>query len=153
MEHKPLSKNLTILNRIIFILSIAGILMAVYVLQSWLRHSSIICLNGQGCATVQKSPYSYPLGIPVPAVGLVGYTILAILSFLRTTSSSKGLLKGILGMGIFGVCFVSWFTYTELFLIKGVCTWCVVSAVNMVIIFILAYISTRISAKEAIPKT
>jgi uncharacterized membrane protein len=140
-------KQSVIINRIIFILSVAGILMAAYVLQSWIRHSSIFCLNGGGCVTVQKSPYSYPFGIPVPAVGLVGYTFLAVLSFIRTVSTNKNLLKGILGMAIFGVCFVTWFTYTELFLIKGVCTWCAVSAVNMVVIFILALISLRLQKK------
>jgi len=121
-----------------FVLSIAGVLMAAYVLQSWLRQTSIVCLTGGGCDIVRKSAYSYPFGIPVPAVGLVGYTILVVLTFLRTASNDKRLLWGILGMGAFGVSFVSWFTYTELFLIKGICTWCAVSAVNMFVIFILA---------------
>lgn len=112
--------------------------MAAYVLQSWLRQTSIVCLTGGGCDIVRKSTYSYPLGIPVPAVGLLGYTILMILAFLRTTSSDKRILNGILGMGAFGVVFVSWFTYMELFVIKGVCTWCAVSAVNMYVIFLLA---------------
>ena len=136
-----------LLNRIIFVLSIAGILMAAYVLQGWIRHSSILCLTGGGCTTVQKSALSYPLGIPVPAIGLAGYTILSILSFLRTTSNNKNLLKGILGMAIFGICFVSWFTYTEVFLIKGVCTWCAVSAVNMYVIFALTVASIRLEKK------
>jgi uncharacterized membrane protein len=133
-----------LINRIIFILSIAGIIMAAYVLQSFIRQSSIICLTGGGCVLVRKSPLSYPFGIPVPAVGLVGYTFLAILSFLRTTSENKNLLKGILAMAIFGVCFVSWFTYTEIFLIKGICTWCAISAVNMFVIFGLAIRSLRL---------
>jgi uncharacterized membrane protein len=133
-----------VLNRIIFILSLAGIIMAVYVLQSFIHQSSIICLTGGGCALVRKSPLSYPFGIPVPAVGLVGYACLTILSFLRTTSTNKNLLKGILGMATFGICFVSWFTYTEIFLIKGICTWCAVSAVNMYVIFGLTIASLRL---------
>src|SRR5574341_1323665 len=119
-----------ILNRCIFILSLLGIAMAAYVLQSWLRDSSILCFTGGGCDVVKKSPASYLFGIvPVPAIGLVGYTILAVLAFLRTTSTNRGLLKGILGMATFGVVFVSWFTYTELFVIRGVCSWCAISAV------------------------
>ena len=126
------------LNRIMFVLSILGVITAVYVLQSFVRQSGIVCLTGGGCEAVRKSPYSYPFGIPVPAVGLVGYSILTALTFLRTTSTDKRLLSGILGMGAFGVAFVSWFTYMELFVIRGVCTWCAVSAVNMTVIFILA---------------
>lgn len=51
------------------------------------------------------------------------------------------------GMGGFGVVFVSWFTYTELFIIKGICTWCAISAVNMVVIFILSLKSYALEKK------
>lgn len=128
-------------NRIIFVLSLLGIAMAIYVTQSFLRKTGIICISS-GCELVRKAPESYLFGFfPVPAVGLIGYTILAICAFMRTTNlkaqSSKLLLRIMLGMSAFGVLFVSWFTYTELFVIKGVCTWCAISAVNMVVIFLL----------------
>ncbi len=138
--------DIVTINRIMFVLSIIGIIMAVYVLQSFLRHSSIVCFTAGGCSLVQKSPLSYPFGIPVPAVGLVGYSILTILAFLRTTSTNKNLLKGMLAMATFGVCFVAWFTYTEIFRIKGICTWCALSAVNMTIICILAWKSYILEA-------
>ena len=128
------------LNRIMFVLAIVGILIAAYVTQSFLRRVGIVCATG-GCEAVRKSAASYIYGIPVPSVGLVGYSIIAILSFLRTTiydQRSKALLKGILGMTAFGVAFTSWFTYTELFVIHGVCMWCAISTVNMFILFGLA---------------
>lgn len=124
------------LNRIIFVLSLVGVAIAIYVLQSFLRQSPIVCLS-TGCEIVRKSSYSYPFGIPVPAFGLVGYSLLALLSFLRTTGEKPWMLKAMLGIAIFGILFVSWFTYTELFVIKGVCTWCAISTVNMYIIFAL----------------
>jgi uncharacterized membrane protein len=135
---KSLDKNVFI-NRIIFILSIAGIIMAIYVLQSFLRQSSIICLTGSGCETVRKSPFSYIFGIPIPAFGLVGYAGLAILSFLKTlnlsTVNRQLSTKIMFAIAIFGICFVTWFTYMELFVIKGICMWCAISAVNMYGIF------------------
>lgn len=129
------------LNRFIFILSILGILIAIYVLQGFLRQTPIVCVN-TGCELVRKSPASYLFGtIPVPAVGLVGYSILALCSFLRSTKLAdttwNTLTRIMLGMGAFGVAFVSWFTYTEIFVIRGICTWCAISAVNMVIVFSL----------------
>lgn len=123
-------------NRAIFIFSIIGIVIAVYVLQSFLRQTSIVCLNS-GCEVVRKSSYSYIFGIPVPAFGLVGYSLLLILSILKTMSSKKWIVTGMLGIASGGVLFVSWFTYTELFIIKAICTWCAVSAVNMVVLWIL----------------
>lgn|GEM_PF-583947 len=125
------------LNRIIFFLSLLGIVMAIYVLQSFIRKTGIVCVTS-GCELVRKNPASYLFGvIPVPAVGLVGYSIIAFLAFLRTSQSKSWMLKGMLGMATFGVLFVSWFTYVELTVIKGVCTWCALSAVNMVVIFLL----------------
>lgn len=125
------------LNRIIFVLSIIGIIMAIYVLQSFIRNTGIICATS-GCELVRKHPASYLFGIvPVPAVGLVGYTVLATLAFLHTAKPSPRIVKGMLGMATFGVLFVTWFTYIELTVIKGVCTWCAISAVNMIIIFLL----------------
>ena len=138
------------INRIIFILSIAGLLMGIYVLQSFLRQTGIICLSGGGCEAVRKRALSYPFGIPVPAIGVVGYAFLVILTFLRTVNEKfeKNLLSGILGMATFGICFVTWFTYTEIFLIKGICMWCAISAVNMYVIFALTLISIKIGKKS-----
>lgn len=131
-------------NRFIFLLSLLGIAIAVYVLQSFLRDAPIVCLN-TGCEVVRKSPASRLFGIPVPGYGLVGYTMLAILAFLRTLSPklNKQLLPWIVGIATGGVAFVLWFTYTELFIIRGVCTWCAVSAVNMVTIASIAWIEYR----------
>ena len=79
-----------------------------------------MCINS-GCEIVRKSPYSYLFGVPVPGYGLVGYAILAILAFLRTTSGklNKQLLPWIVGIATGGVAFVGWFTYMELFVIRG----------------------------------
>lgn len=140
------------LNRIMFILSLLGVLIAIYVLQSFLRDAPIVCLNS-GCELVRKAPESYLLGIPVPAFGLVGYAFLALFAFLRTLSyparTKKVFLKLMVGIATFGVLFVSWFTYTELFIIRAICTWCAVSAVNMVILFILAVKSLNSPQKNA----
>ncbi|MCL4359924.1 vitamin K epoxide reductase family protein [Patescibacteria group bacterium] len=137
MKNKTALTSGVALNRALFLLSLLGIAIAVYVLEGWLRKSSLICLTGGGCALVQKSPYSYPFGIPVPAIGLLGYSILAVLSLLHTLGTKRWILSGLLGMAGFGVVFVSWFTFMEVFYIRGLCTWCILSALNMIIIFMI----------------
>lgn len=129
-----------------FILSLVGIIIAIYVLQSFIRESPIVCVNS-GCELVRKSALSYPFGIPVPAFGLVGYIFLALLSFLRTTTKNPWPLKIMFGIALFGVGFVSWFTYTEIVTIKAICTWCAVSAVNMLVIFFLVVKSYWLTQK------
>ncbi len=147
MTKKEILAALNKYNRLIFILSIIGVIIAIYVFQSFVRQTSIVCVN-TGCETVRKSSYSYILGFPVPGVGLFGYSFLTILAFMRTMSSDKRLLYGMLGISTFGVAFVSWFTYTELFVIKAICTWCAVSAVNMLTIFLLTLFSFKLTHKK-----
>lgn len=127
------------LNRIIFILALLGVVIAIYVLQSFVRQAPIVCLNS-GCELVRKHPASYLWGVPVPAFGLVGYSIIAVLAFLRTTlplTKARQALGWMLGIATGGLLFVVWFTYTELFVIHAICTWCAVSAVNMAAVFSL----------------
>lgn len=136
------------LNRVIFFLSLIGIVMAIYVTQSFIRQTGIVCVSS-GCELVRKHPASYLFGtIPVPAVGLVGYSLLALLAFFRTTNNKPWTLRGMLGVSTFGVLFVSWFTYIELTVIKGVCTWCAISAVNMFVIFTLLIKSYTLEKKK-----
>jgi len=151
---KPTAYRKTILiNRILFILSVFGVLVAIYVLQSFLRNTGIVCISGGGCEAVRKHSASWPLGIPVPAVGLVGYAILAVCAFLRTTkltASARTVVTRIMtGMAAFGVVFVTWFTYTELFVIHGICTWCAVSSVNMYIVFLLLMFERRLAPSRS----
>ncbi len=137
------------LNRIIFILALLGVVLAIYVLQSFIRQAPIVCLNS-GCELVRKHPASYLWGIPVPAFGLVGYSLLAALAFLRTVLSPSGArraLQWMMGIATFGLCFVLWFTYTELFIIHAICTWCAISAINMAAVFALTLKS--ITLKQA----
>jgi uncharacterized membrane protein len=137
--------KLVFLNRLIFILGILGFVIAGYVLQGYLRSSSVYCPAGGGCDLVRKSPYAWPLGIPVPAVGFMGYSIIIILSFLRTImpKKDKQLLYGLFGMATFGALFVTGFTFTQLFLIKATCFWCIVSTIDMYVIFHLVLFSLR----------
>lgn len=144
MEKKPKTSELVNYNRIIFILSIIGVIIAAYVFQSFLRKTSIVCLNS-GCEIVRNNPNSYIFGIPVPGFGLVGYSLIVILAFLRTIYKDKRLLYTILGISAGGFLFVGWFTYTELFVIKALCTWCGVSAALMTLIFIISLKSYRLS--------
>lgn len=142
MHTFEMMKKFMRINRVIFVMALIGIIIASYVTQSFIRESPILCVNS-GCELVRKSTSSYIYAIPVPAFGLIGYSIIAIASFLQTIKVRKFLSQVILGVSIFGVCFVSWFTYTEIFIIKGICTWCAISAVMMIFIFILSLYSLK----------
>ena len=131
-----MTEKSTQLTKIVLVLSIFGIAIALYVLKGFLTARPIVCLNG-GCEAVRKSSASYIYGVPVPTFGLVGYSFLLLMSIgrLYLKQYSKQFLNIMLGIAVFGVGFVTWFTWTEITVIHGICTWCAVSAVNMVVIF------------------
>ncbi|MHB1242382.1 MAG: vitamin K epoxide reductase family protein [Gaiellaceae bacterium] len=63
-------------------LSLAGIAVTGYLLWARWMSTELLCSTG-GCETVQSSSYAELLGVPVVAVGLVGYVLLG-LTALRT---------------------------------------------------------------------
>ena len=89
--------------------------------------------GGGGCEKVQTSPYSKLAGIPVALLGLIGYlTLLASLAVRGEAGRFAGALIALAGFG-----FSVYLTYRELFTIKAVCQWCVVSAVLMTVLAVL----------------
>ena len=49
----------------------------------------------------------------------------------------------LVAMTAFGVLFSLWLTWLELFVIHAICTWCVVSAILVAILFVIALLDLR----------
>lgn len=135
-----------IFNRMIFALSVAGLLVSAYLLYTYVADAPIVCVNS-GCEIVRESPYSYFLGIPLPAYGLLMYIFVFILSFLRTTLDKIDhhhlANKLIFLSALIGVLFSAYLTYLEAFVIKAFCMWCVASAIIVTLILILSTVEIR----------
>lgn len=61
-------------------LSVCGIGISLYLLYTKLSKATILCTPGSECDAVNASSYSSLLGIPVSAIGAVGYAILLALA-------------------------------------------------------------------------
>jgi uncharacterized membrane protein len=131
-----------LLNRLIFVFSLIGVIVAGYL---WFMHAhpaDIPCGPSHGCEQVANSPYSrFPPGVgpPVAAYGTLGYLALTVLSFLRTllgtAERDRRLLALILAAATFGLAASLWLTYVEIFWIKAICRWCVGSQLIMLLLF------------------
>jgi protein-disulfide isomerase/rhodanese-related sulfurtransferase len=97
----------------------------------------MVCAGG-GCDLVRASAYAYPFGIPMPIPGLIFYVVLAALALIDAHRPSERVWKTIAVLSGAGVLFSAWLTYLEAFVIHGFCTWCVVQAICVLIIFVLA---------------
>ena len=137
-----------VLNRVVFILSIFGLVVAAYM---WSMHShplDIPCGETHGapspCAGVALSKYSrFPVGDgpPVAMWGTFGYLALAALSFLRTGTDdlkrSRQILGASLALALGALGFSLWLTYIEVNILRQICKWCMTSQGIIAGIFLL----------------
>ena len=124
-------------------LVILGLLVSIYMTIYKVTSNDSMCLGSGDCSTVNASRYSEVNGIPVAAIGVLGYVaILAVLFFENRNSFFKqnGTLM-IFGMALTGFLFTVWLIYVEIVLLnKAICPFCLTSQVAMTIIFIIAVI-------------
>ncbi len=121
---------------------IVGLLVSIYMTIYKVTGNNGMCLGSGDCSTVNASRYSAVNGIPVAAIGILGYlAILGVHLFEDRNPFFKqnGTLL-IFGMALTGFIFTVWLIYVELALLKAICPFCVTSQVAMTIIFILAVI-------------
>jgi len=129
-------------------LALLGFLLAMYL---WLWKigllGGIACGTGS-CETVQFSEHAVMFGVPVAFFGVVGYLGLLIVSLVGLQPAwidrrePAILLAGISGVG---VAFSAYLTYLEAVVIEAWCRWCLVSAViiGMILLVALAELWTR----------
>ena len=118
------------------ILSAIGILLSLYLtyVDSGGGHAAF-CTAGTDCDVVRQSTFAKMLGIPVAAYGVAAYGAIFAVSLLSMARKKRWLILFVLSLA--GFVFTLYLTYLELFVINAICTYCVVSAFIITIIFIL----------------
>jgi uncharacterized membrane protein len=116
------------------VLAVLGVGIAAYL--TWVHYAGVkpLCLASGGCERVQTSSYAKLGGVPVAVIGLAGY--LAILASLGVRSPAGRMATAFLAF--VGAGFSAYLTYVELFTIGAVCLWCVLSAVVIAVLAVLA---------------
>lgn len=85
------------------------------------------------CYAVQTSQYETTFGIKNAHMGLVAFSIMAILIFLHLKQPTKN-KKQIIKMGIIlGSIFALYFLYIQFFVIDALCKYCMIIDVGMLI--------------------
>jgi len=97
----------------------------------------IFCPIG-ACEEVNASPYIYMLGVPLAVLGVVVYLLILALNLVRLRWGGEEITLLLFLFSLFGVAFSAYLTYLELFVLKAICSWCVVSAITMTAICILS---------------
>ncbi len=139
----------------ILVLSLAGIADSLYLFYEHLGHE-VMCLTDTGCAAVDASPYSELAGVPVSLLGLGSYLALFALTALGLRYRSlrpAWIHLGIFGISLVGVLYSAYLTYLELYVIHAVCSWCVISAGLIALIFALSLFGLRAERAGQTPRS
>ncbi|MCJ7569738.1 MAG: vitamin K epoxide reductase family protein [Anaerolineales bacterium] len=103
------------------------------------------CSDLGDCEAVNNSKYAEIGGVPLALLGLLGY--LTILIFLvlekRFPSWKEGLHLGVFGFTLAGTIYSVYLTYIEIAVLHAICPFCVVSAVVMLLLFVISIIRLR----------
>ncbi len=95
-----------------------------------------LCLTGGGCDMVRESRYSRIGGVPVPLLGVLGYSAMAAAAVSPIGRRARWDLLFWLSSAAVG--FSAYLTYLEIFIIGALCSWCVASAAIAAGLFALA---------------
>lgn len=120
--------------KLVSMLSVVGILLASYLLYSYLYRPSFqpCSINSSiNCDAVIKGPVSTFLGLPTALYGLIGYVVILTSSLLRRK-------KLLFGVSLFGTIFCLRITFIEVFILKVICPVCLICQIIMITILILS---------------
>lgn len=115
-----------------------GFAIAVYLTITRLSGGLPVCGPVKGCEEVALSEYSSILGIPTAALGAAFSAFVALLGLVWWRIGDRRALVASYGLGLFGLLFVAYLTYLELFVIHAVCAWCVTYGLTVIVGWLVA---------------
>ena len=127
------------------ILAIIGAVDSAYLAILKFTGTVAACSNIGDCEAVNNSKYAEIAGIPLGLLGFIGY--LAILGALilerQFPGWKEGLHLGVFGFTLAGTIYSIYLTYIEIAVLHAICPFCVVSAIVMLLLFVISIIRMR----------
>ncbi|HBG82135.1 TPA: hypothetical protein DDW69_04875 [candidate division CPR2 bacterium] len=125
---------------LILSLAVVGIVNTLYLSYHTIKRTDVACLffPKEWCRKVQHSKYSKTLGIPNSFAGLFMYMTILFLTLFY--------LNGVVPFWwvqipiAIGFLFSMYFTAIQAFVLRAFCTWCVISAIDFIILVIAAFL-------------
>jgi uncharacterized membrane protein len=137
---KPMRK---ISTRIIQVAALIGLLDSIYLAYVKIASAPIYCTPGLGdCEVVNASRWSELFGIPLGVYGMAGFGLILLVTTygmrINWVASYTDLI--LFGISTTGFFFSLYLTGIEIFVLKTVCQWCLLSAIAITVIFVTTII-------------
>lgn len=143
------ARTLKILGIVFLIVSAIGFLDATYLTVEHYRGAIPPC-SVEGCEIVLTSAYSTVAGIPIALFGALFYLTVLILSLYFLDSKNAKALRAASYLTIPAFLTSLVLVYLQLFVLKNICQYCMVSAVTSTVLFIFG-IYTILEMKKVSP--
>ncbi len=104
--------------------------------------------GSNGCEVVRYSKYSHLFTLPVPFYGVLFYLSVIGTALFCLVKKEKRYQTVLFAIATIGFIFSVYFTSLEVFVIKAICNWCVVSAIVSTILFSLSWVHMLQSRKQ-----
>jgi uncharacterized membrane protein len=129
-------------NLIIVIAALGGFFISFYIFRKKRAAGEhLVCPIGSNCDDVVHSQYSVFLGMPVEILGLIYYAVVAICytAFMFVPIAvPMYFVFGVFVVSLAAFLFSLYLTFIQLFNLRQICTWCLISASLCTVIFALA---------------
>lgn len=120
--------------------SLIGLADSSYLTAKHYLGTPINCSIFKGCDIVAASPFSVILGIPVALLGVFYYFSFILLTIFYIDSKNEKTLEFVARFSAVGVIASLWFLFLQIFIIKALCLYCLISATTSTVLFILGFI-------------
>lgn len=127
--------------------SFAGFLDATYLAVKHYLGTPINCSIFAGCEKVTTSQYATLLGIPVALLGAIYYLLILVLVIAYLDTTKERVLYFTARLTPIGFLASLWFLFLQLFVIKALCLYCVISALTSTTLFILGIILLKLKGR------
>ena len=126
--------------------SIVGAAASAYLLVEYVTGQPGLCLTGSGCDVVRASAFAYPLGIPLPLIGLLFYLAATWLTLTAPDARPVAGMRAdraLLALAGAGAIASLILTGLEAFVIRAFCSWCLVQAAASIALLAAALMAVR----------
>lgn len=131
-------------------LAVVGLLDSLYLAYVKL-FSGGVCVAGSGCEIVNGSVYSNFAGIPIAILGAGAYIAMLLVLWLEPQVEFFEFNGPVIifGLSFFGVLYSAYLTYLEIYVIRAICPFCVISAIVLLLMLVLSGLRIQQSMKAA----
>ncbi len=136
-----------IVTTALIVFTAIGLAASAALLVDYLRPLPLFCSESGGCAQLRASTHAHMMGIPTPAVGVVGYLLMGVLTIARGDASRFLHLV----IATFGSLFAGYFLFIQVSL-ATYCAYCMTVDISSIILLSLVLFRVRFEADVSFPR-